>query len=410
MINISHNFLIHFIFRKIKSCVKTWKKLIARFRYWESQLPVISQPLEESSEGYKVTHISAFTYANMGDCVLPICLRKLFADNIGIKKWHSGDVTKVVDNLDVKLMNRDDFIVLGGGGLLVKPRYPENSIENTLSGWLWFCDEKHLREIKKPIIMFAVGYNRFRGEEEFDQIFTKNINEFVSKSDFVGLRNHGSIEKVRGYLQTQELKDKLCFQPCMTTLISKLYPNFVDYNNKENFIAINCAYDRETLRADNLKRYAAIAKVAKNLSEKAKIKVYLHKDSDRQISKDLEQFNVEYEIVGFNTAEEVVRDYSRARLVIGMRGHAQMIPFGCHTPILSIISHDKMQYFLDDIHHPEWGVEFNDDSFEDKLYEKAIYIYDNYKDVMREIEKEQEILWNITMQNMQTIKRIISKS
>jgi hypothetical protein len=39
-----------------------------------------------------------------------------------------------------------------------------------------------------------------------------------------------------------------------------------------------------------------------------------------------------------------------------MRGHAGMIPFGCGTPIISLVSHPKMAYFLADIERPEWGV------------------------------------------------------
>ena len=34
-----------------------------------------------------------------------------------------------------------------------------------------------------------------------------------------------------------------------------------------------------------------------------------------------------------------------------------MIPFGVHCATLSLISHDKVKGFVDDIGHPEWGVE-----------------------------------------------------
>lgn len=45
--------------------------------------------------------------------------------------------------------------------------------------------------------MFAVGYNRFRGQEDFDQFFKEHINLFVEKAEFIGLRNHGSIESIK---------------------------------------------------------------------------------------------------------------------------------------------------------------------------------------------------------------------
>ena len=382
-----------------------WRNPVFKVRYRRALLPVISEPLVLQDNGYSVTHVSAFTYENMGDCVLPLCLRKLFSDYLGVKCWHNGHIHKVIDNWDVRLINHDDFLVIGGGGLFIKT--PTKLIKDKLSGWQWSCDIKHLLKIKKPIIMFAVGYNRFRGEEEFAPVFTEYINKFVKKASFVGLRNHGSVEKVREYLQTQELKDKVCYQPCMTTLIAKLYEGFLDFDSKEDFIAINCAYDREKYRVDDHKRYTAIARAAKRLSEYTRIKMYMHKELDKQILAELDKLKVVYEVVEFSTAEDVVRAYSKPRLVIGMRGHAQMIPFGCHTPILSIISHDKMQWFLNDIHHPEWGVEINDDDFEDKLCQKAIYLYDNYKEAVSEIGKEQNLLWGITMQNMKKIKEIL---
>ena len=94
-------------------------------------------------------------------------------------------------------------------------------------------------------------------------------------------------------------------------------------------------------------------------------------------------------------AVQIVHEYSKPRLVIGMRGHAQLIPFGCNTPILSIISHDKMQYFLDDIHHPEWGVDVKDEKFGTKLYNKAVDYY------------SQDYLLKVTTKNMGFIKNIL---
>ena len=37
----------------------------------------------------------------------------------------------------------------------------------------------------------------------------------------------------------------------MTTLIAKIYPYFTDYNCKEDFIAFNCAFDRQAMRSKN---------------------------------------------------------------------------------------------------------------------------------------------------------------
>ncbi len=257
------------------------------------------------------------------------------------------------------------------------------------------------------MIGFAIGYNRFRGQQDFKPIFRKHLNLFVAKCAFIGLRNHGSIEKVKEYLDSDELRQKLVFQPCMTTLISRIYPNYTDYSKKEDFIAFNCAFDREEMRSLKDSILYEISNVAKRLSEITTIKYYVHSKTDKKILKLWDELNIRYEIITLDKAVQIVHEYSKPRLVIGMRGHAQLIPFGCNTPILSIISHDKMQYFLDDIHHPEWGVDVKDEKFGTKLYNKAVDYYSNYQDNIDEILKEQDYLLKVTTKNMDFIKNIL---
>lgn len=195
----------------------------------------------------------------------------------------------------------------------------------------------------------------------------------------------------------------------MTTLISKIYPSYHDFTQKDEFIALNCAFDRQMLRANSDEYLKSIARVVKELSKRAKIKYFCHMSHDKNALPYLEAQGVEYELVELKDVKQIIECYSKARLVIGMRGHAQMIPFGCCTPILSIVSHDKMQWFLDDIHHPEWGVDVNDIDFESKLLEKANKQYDNYKKCIEQIEREKEKMWEITMDNMLFIKKSIQK-
>lgn len=351
----------------------------------------------------KATHISTLSYSNAGDVVLSLVLRDLFNDRIGVRRWSHRPVGKVVDDDDVKLFNRQDFIVIGGGGLFLK-----DTNANDLSGWQWPCSIEKLHDIRTPIIMFAVGYNRFRGQDDFDSLFTRHIQEFVKKADFVGIRNHGSIRMLQSYLPPNDLKDKLVFQPCMTTLIAKIYPQLFDYHHKEDFIVVNCAFDRQSLRQIDDKILQSIARVISNLSQQTKIKYYAHLGSDTKMQFYLDEMKVPYELVRFSKPKDMIKAYATPRLVIGMRGHSQMIPFGCLTPILSIISHDKMAWFLEDIGHPEWGVDVRDPDFEATLLEKAQYLYSQTEQVMNEIEAKQEKLWDITQTNITRIKQTLS--
>lgn len=369
-----------------------------------NKVPYISQYPFVSDHGIIATHISAYGNGNMGDTYLPIALKNLFNLQIGVKKWINRSVYKKVTNSDISVYNKSDLVVIGGGGLFLKDTNP-----NDLSGWQWSCSLDMLDKIESPLIAFAIGYNRFRGQDDFEPIFTKHLNKFIEKAQFVGIRNHGSIEHLKRYLKTETLKNKLVFQPCMTTLTSLLYPHLHVYDHKEDFIALNCAFDRQSMRKSNDEILKGIARVISKLSEITNIKIYAHLPTDGKICPYLDALSINYEYIEFRKTEQMLVAYSRPKLVIGMRGHAQMIPFGCNTPILSIISHDKMQWFLDDIHHPEWGVDVLNPSFETELLEKAKELYNSTDTLIPVLKEEQQILWNITMQNMNFIKSIIKK-
>lgn len=360
--------------------------------------------LEDKTNGHlKLTHISAFSFDNAGDTLLPVVLQDLFNLNFGIQKWSCLQVHSDTNFLHLNKINRSNGLLIGGGGLFLKDTNP-----NKKSGWQWSCSIENLKKIKAPIIMFAVGYNRFRGQADFDPIFKDHLNVFVQKAKFVGIRNYGSIKKLKTYLENDDLKNKLTYQPCMTTVISKIYPDITDYSKKDNFIAFNCAFDRQKLRVNDEKILWDIANVALQLSKKTKIKYYSHMKSDNKILPYFDKLGVSYELISFNNIREMIIEYSKPKLVIGMRGHAQMVPFGCLTPILSIVSHDKLQWFIDDIDHPEWGVDVLDKNFANVLLKKAIELYDTHDLVYTEIKKAQEKLWQITNDNLIKISKILT--
>ncbi len=381
---------------------KIIRKIISKYNRKFRSMPKIITP--QLNGKMKICHVSALNFLNAGDTFLPVVLRDLFNSAMSIGKWHGVKVNKSVDDKFQNKASRCDMVIVGGGGLFLK-----DTFRNEISGWQWPCSVEAIEKIKSPLVMFAVGYNRFRGQSDFEPYFTDNINAFVEKASFVGLRNSGSIEAIRGYLKSEELKQKIVFQPCMTTLTSKIYPDQVDYSAKEDFIVLNCAFDRQELRANDDKILRDIAQVACELSKHTKIKYYSHMNSDCKILPYLDELDFEYELVHISEVKQVIRDYATPRLVIGMRGHAQMIPFGCQTPILSIVSHDKLQWFLDDIGHSDWGVDVLDKNFKSELLRKALDSYNNYEQRRNEVIEAQEILWRVTKDNLEEISRIATK-
>lgn len=316
-----------------------------------------------------LTHVSAFSYGNAGDTLLPVALRDLWESVTPGIRWDSRSVIDVVDDNAVAAINRTRGVVVGGGGLFLRDTNP-----NTISGWQWPCSNEQLARMAVPLVLFAVGYNRFRDQPEFDEVFNESVEAFARKALYLGMRNHGSIAAVRRYLP-DELHQKVVYQPCPTTVLAQLYPNVADYRRKRDFVALNMAFDRSRLRFGERigETLTEVAQAVKKLSAQVDIKYYSHMDADKAMLPFLDAASVPYELVDLRPVHPrtTIAAYADASLVIGMRGHAQMVPFGCATPIISLVSHDKMRWFLDDIDHPEWGIELNQPGLADQIVSLA---------------------------------------
>ena len=109
----------------------------------------------------------------------------------------------------------------------------------------------------------------------------------------------------------------------------------------------------------------------------------------------------------YKTPSKVYEFYRSMELTIGMRGHAQMIPFGLNSKILSIGTHDKLRYFLEDINALEWYIDVKDDDFQaEKVISTARKILDNSLLIEEKISHEQKRLFEITMDNFKRIKAL----
>ena len=382
--------------KSIKALIKSQNKEVGSKK---NDIPqIINHP--ENKPKHELFHVSAFNYGNAGDTLLPVVLQDTWKLQDNQFSWVNQSVYPKVDLELVKKINKAKGLVIGGGGLFLR-----DTNANDLSGWQWPCSIEMLNKINVPIVMYAVGYNRFRGQEEFEPYFKENITAFAEKAEYLGIRNTGSIEALKNYIP-KNLHHKLRFQPCMTTFISELYPNITDYNEKQDFVAVNAAFDRSHLRygekiGDIL---AATAKVLKEVSKQLPIKFYIHSENppDHAILPFLQSFGVKYEVVKFNHMhpEKVIQEYAKPKLVIGMRGHAQMIPFGCKTPIRSIVTHNKLQYFLDDLGKPEWGADVLSKTYEQDLRTTVFNALENTQEEIAFISKKQKELYGVATENV----------
>jgi len=389
--------ILQFI-RRVKSSITQGcsKRKYNGFKANTQPMPVIYKRTKNTV--LPITHVSAFSYGNAGDTLLPIALRDLWHQHQPEINWLNQHVYQPVDIHLTEKINGSKGVIVGGGGLFLR-----DTNANVLSGWQWPCSIEMLRKIDVPIVLFAIGYNRFRGQDDFDPIFTENIRMFAEKSIYLGLRNYGSIESLKQYLP-ENFHHKLVYQPCPTTFLKRLYPDIANYNEKENFFALNCAFDRPHLRfGQNIgKILSNIAIVCKEISKHIPLKFYSHMQTDQLIFPFLQSYGVEYEVIDLQNSHprRIIEEYAKPKFVLGMRGHAQLIPFGCNTPIVSIISHNKMQWFLDDIGQPTWGADVLSKNFKSELLQKSLSLIDNHRAAMIYINEKIDNLHATSLSNV----------
>ncbi|MBA18011.1 MAG: hypothetical protein CMN73_16930 [Sphingomonas sp.] len=342
---------------------------------------------------------------NAGDTVLYRAVREVLDSAAGPQNWVRRQLRRTTTIDDVRRMNETaKALVIGGGGLMMS-----ETSRPTRSGWQWDISQEDLEQIDIPIIVYAVGYNQFRGSAPFRDGFNDHVEALVAKSAFLGLRNTGSQQRLQAHLP-EALHDRVRFQPCPTTVLRKFHAGMKpdQYCEPRKELAVNLAFDRQEKRFDGMAE-TRLGRVAEALRWAAdsgwKIKLALHGFEDDPAIPYLRKFDVPFEPVRLNLLDwrQIVDFYANMPLTIGMRGHAQMIPFGVGNAIISLISHDKLGFFLDDIGHPEWGIEMASEDLRDQLVGAIETFWNDPHARAQQTNAAQEKLWTTTRENAKLI-------
>lgn len=375
---------------------------------------------EVGSAHEQLAHVAFYMeqQGNAGDKLLPESVRLAFGTDgdsdgdahggTGPRRWHSIHAHRLFDEAALERVNARRGLVIGGGGLFIPDTAPNGN-----SAWQWNVPDALLKRIDVPVMVYAVGFNAFDGQSYRAGRFSTALRALVERASFFGLRNHGSIEKVRALLPA-ELRDKVRFQPCPTTVTRRLVEGWTDPLHRENTVLVNAAYDRAGLRFghDYGHFLAEMAKAVRALGAHAEVKCVAHSLDDERIAFDLRrEHGVSLPVIPmYDFDNDAIRDtYARTKLVIGMRGHAGMIPFGCGTPIISLISHPKMAYFLSDIDRPEWGISVHDKNLGSVLTERALGLLGDHAAAVADVHGRQQELWKVTEANAADLREILGR-
>ncbi|MEU1048810.1 CDC27 family protein [Streptomyces sp. NPDC005897] len=373
--------------------------------YVRARPDTAAPPRPAAPAAEQLAHVALFAEGreNAGDKVLPEAVRRCFDTDTGPHRWYEQPVHRLVDEAALERLNERRGVIVGGGGLFLPDTSPNGN-----SHWQWNVPDGLLARLTAPLAVFAVGYNVFDGQQYRRGRFAESLRVLVERSAFFGLRNHGSIDRVRELLPAS-LRDRVRYQPCPTTVARHLVPELSGPAERSDTVLVNCAYDRAGLRFghDYGHFLAQLALALRSLREGADVRYAAHMPADERFVHDLRREHgiaLPVEQLYDRSNDEIREIFRRARLVIGMRGHAGMIPFGCGTPILSLVSHPKLAYFLSDIDRPEWGLSVHDRDLGARLAERASGLLDDHAAAVADVHAAQEFLWKTTRSNIEELR------
>ena len=387
-----------------KNLHRTYMKFIVNIR---KPLKILKN--HRTKYSLKLSHVTLYSAGNAGDTALSTAIRDLFNLNFEKISWKLKKVTARVNDKYIQDLNSTDGVVIGGGGLFLP-----DANKNDISNWEFACSENQYDEIKKPIILFAIGYNDFRGQKR-SNLFESNVKKLVEKSSFFGLRNNGSVREIQSFLDDDKLRKKVVYQPCPTMVARYIYPDIPPKKTTGN-VAFNVALDRLTLRLGDKAELILdqIAKAMYKISQKG-YKVYFATHMYPEISflKYLKKYPFPYEFCDISTwdMKKIMRFYNDMDIVIGMRGHGIWIPFGVNCQIISLGNQNKTKWFLEDIDALDWYIDItsNPNTLCEQIIDKFTEIHElNDVETNKRLVEAQKKLWNITCQNMKTIQKILS--
>ena len=325
----------------------------------------------------KLLHLAA-PGRNVGDNALIVGMRNIFhADTLQLV----GLRQTTINNHLIDHINKNyDGVVIGGGGLLHATDGIRRLTQNS-SGTLIMVDTNNLPKIKKPVIIYGVGYNVFNGEEGLCPLAKKSILDMMEYSTHFSVRNDGSKHRLSKFLGIPH--DDIQEVPDPGLYCSYNNGEHEQLDNPSRKVAIQLAADRLQCRFKNNKEVYTFVEEIKTFIEKVDSKCWLvphTPDDERFIASNFKGCNIYPLKTKLEDAGSVMGFYKKMDCVIGQRGHANICPFGLGIPIISLVSHKKNLGFMEQINFAEYAISCDDPQLHVKLLNRLDSIDQDYVD------------------------------
>lgn len=302
----------------------------------------------------------------------------------------------------IDYMNRDaDMLFLAGGGLIFNR--PQDC---SVSGWQWNIDVKNISKIKIPLVVNAIGYNKFpQDHSEFKSGMWENLQETIDHSSLFSVRNVGTYNVLK---ENGLDVSKIHITPdCGMFIKKEKYKKSIF--NKSLKIGLNWASDRAIQRFGGTgeKELRLVVEWCKRMVAEMGATIYLIEhlmpndsniNSKNMIHKIFTQQLGENGIILRNVADGMypmfdytagffADVYSKMDLVVGMRGHSMIIPFGLGVPTIGIGAHNKIKWFLEDVGLEKYSVVLNENNVVNNLYSLSESAMEDYHKIILKQQK-----------------------
>jgi polysaccharide pyruvyl transferase WcaK-like protein len=284
----------------------------------------------------KIWHIYARNY-NFGDHALGLAVRDLFRQEFGPKViFETIDTHQAWFGLkDVLLFNNDaDMLLIGGGGLI-----------HAFNGKTWMLHFPciWLKFLSCPLVIFSVGHNQFTIDGRLPKNVVRNLIAVKKKALSFTIRNDKSKELMANEgFDLQEIPDPGFF-------LDRNYPR-PSISNR--YIIVQLTGDASQARGlnDNAIWREIVVAIDALVAQGFSIAFCPHVKGDIKVTEDVisslksrESVYVwdYYKSISDDYISECLAYYKHAELVIAMRGHAQIIPYGMKIPFVTISNHRK---------------------------------------------------------------------
>ncbi|PUB20140.1 hypothetical protein C8K30_11823 [Promicromonospora sp. AC04] len=357
----------------------------------------------------RLLHLDLKTVYSYGDQLLFELVRHAF------NSWGGGDYLELTSTSPFRekatsafvddINENFDGVVIGGGGI-----FPRRTNATPASGWQWNITVELLARLKKPIIVFAAGNPAKFDPEHHNQVFRKHINQTMAQSIFFGLRSTGAVDDMRAWLDEPASAPHLTLQPCPTTIGRVLLPRMAgDGPGTDKRIGIQVGL--EVAHVESGLEPGAIFPQLRDLilalqQDGWDVEFVGHKRTDMKF---FQEYGAELGLTGRqlygNTKVlfDGIRNYAQLPIILGARGHSQMIPFGLNNIPLSLSTNNKIKYFAHEIGHPEFLIDPWRDDFASAALTQVDAVEANRAALRAELAATQQRFVDTTVQNLSII-------